>query len=632
MTDPTEELERLRQLLLQEKEEDFEQYQRLVKQLPINERKEKGLCWYPVQALKQGYTYGERAFVVIGRPEGDDRPHRFSAGKTVSLFTQQPGTKRPDRTGVVHYVDKNKMKIILNTTDIPEWFSSGLIGVDLLFDERSYLEMDKALNKVIEAKGNRLAELRDVLLKKQFPSFGDLPKSLVLPHLNEHQNDSVRSIIASRDLAIVHGPPGTGKTTTLVAAVQQLCKTEKTVLVCAPSNTAVDVLTERLAAIDLRVVRVGNISRVDESIIRHSLEVMLSEHPESKNIKKIKKQAAEARRKAQRYKRNFGRKERAERHQLYQEAKDLSAWANQLEDRLLDMILESAQVITCTLVSTSNPVLQGRKFRTLVIDEAAQALEPACWIPISKASRVVLTGDPFQLPPTVKSIKAQKGGLNISMLERCLNKKIKSSFLRTQYRMHEDIMGFSNKQFYEGKLLADESVAGHCIEEAPQPILFIDTAGCGFDEKTNPKTKSRYNPGEFNILREHLYQLSQRLEGQESPSIAIISPYKEQVVYIKEQMEEESALSDLTLHIGTIDGFQGQERDVIYLSLVRSNGKSEIGFLSDYRRMNVAMTRARKKLVMIGDSATIGSDEFYASFLEYCEHRTAYQSAWEYMQ
>ncbi|MEM9919550.1 MAG: AAA domain-containing protein [Bacteroidota bacterium] len=633
MAEKTDELKRLQVLLQKEKEEDFEQYKRKVQKLPISKRKEKGLSWYPVQAIKRGFTYGERVFIVVARKEGDVSPHQFSAGKTVSLFTEQPGATRPARSGVVNYVDKNKMKIILNSTDAPEWLNGGLLGVDLLFDERSYKEMEKALKMVMNAKGDRLAEIRDIFLNKLVPKYHEVPAHLQIPSLNEHQLSAVKDIIASRDVAIIHGPPGTGKTTTLVQAIRQLCKTEKTVLVCAPSNAAVDVLTERLADMALNVVRVGNVSRVDESIIRHSLEVRMSKHPESKNIKKVKLQAAEARRKAQRYKRNFGRKERAERQQYYQEAKDLTAWVNQLEDRLLNAILDSAEVITCTLVSASNPALQNRRFRTVVIDEAAQALEPASWIPITKASKVVLTGDPFQLPPTVKSVEARKGGLHISLLEKCLEKALDSSFLRTQYRMHRDIMGFSNQQFYEGRLLADASVAQWQLTiEDTESILFIDTAGCGFEETLNPQSMSRYNPGEFNILREHLLQLMNTINGHEPPSIAIISPYKEQVIHIRQQIEEDESLQAIDLHVGTIDGFQGQERDVIYLSLVRSNNKSEIGFLSDYRRMNVAMTRARKKLIMVGDSATVGTDEFYAAFLEYCERLDAYKSAWEFMQ
>jgi ATP-dependent RNA/DNA helicase IGHMBP2 len=405
------------------------------------------------------------------------------------------------------------------------------------------------------------------------------------------------------------------------------------VLVTAPSNTAADLLTERLAAKGLNVVRIGHISRVDESLVQHTLEAQLAQHPESRNIKKVKIQAAEYRRKARRYKRTFGPEERRKRYQLMGEARELSAWARQLEDRLLDQILSSANVVTCTLVGAAHPVLQNRKFRTVVIDEAAQALEPACWIPLLKASRVVMAGDPFQLPPTVKSMEARRSGLETTLIEKCLLRVDQVCLLNVQYRMNREIMTFSNQWFYDGSLQAHSSVASHRLKAVEEdPVLFIDTAGCGFEEELEPEYKSRYNPGEFNILREHLYQLVDALYEGEVPTMGIISPYREQVHYLKRNLAEDEHFQQLSPAIDTIDGFQGQERDVIYISLVRSNSKGEIGFLKDYRRMNVAMTRARKMLVVIGDSATIGNDSFYQQFLDHCEKEGKYLSAWEFMQ
>lgn len=271
----------------------------------------------------------------------------------------------------------------------------------------------------------------------------------------------------------------------------------------------------------------------------------------------------------------------------------------------------------------------------MFIDEAAQALEPACWIPIIKSSKVVFAGDPFQLPPTVKSNKNKTEGLNITLVEKCLTFLPEISFLNIQYRMNEAIMGFSNEQFYEGALVADESVKSHALAlEEGKSVVFIDTAGCGFEEKINPEFLSRYNPDEFQILCEHLYLLIAAYQEKELelPSIGIISPYREQVIYMKNHIAEDEKLATLPLSINTIDAFQGQERDLIYISLVRSNGKGEIGFLKDYRRMNVAMTRARKKLIVLGDSATIGTDKFYGGFLDYCDIAGEYKTAWEYMQ
>ncbi|MBK6932451.1 MAG: AAA family ATPase [Saprospirales bacterium] len=489
----------------------------------------------------------------------------------------------------------------------------------------------------------------------------------------------MQGILDNRDIAVVHGPPGTGKTTTLVAAIKQLVKTENTVLVTAPSNTAADLLTERLAARGLYVVRVGNISRVDDRVLPHTLDAILARQPESRNIKKVKIQAAEYRRQARRYKRSFHAEDRREREHLKTQARELEAWANALEERLLDQVLTSAQAITCTLVGAAHPLLDKRTFRTCIIDEAAQALEPACWIPIAKCSRVVLAGDPFQLPPTVKNMEAARQGLSHTLIERCLDiLPANVSLLTVQYRMHQAIMDFSNQYFYGGALMAHESVRNRSLQ-TPLPggkdagilesILFIDTAGCGFDERLQEnntalhRASSRYNPEEALLLREHLLQLLHQLNGEQAfspagegssphetwmPGIGILSPYREQVNHLEEMFREDPLLapllqprttgnqqppdSETTVSINTIDGFQGQERDVIYISLVRSNTKHEIGFLQDYRRMNVAMTRARMLLVVIGDSATIGNNKFYQAFLDYCAESGAYKTAWEFVR
>ncbi|MBK9338377.1 MAG: IGHMBP2 family helicase [Lewinellaceae bacterium] len=490
--------------------------------------------------------------------------------------------------------------------------------------------------------------------------------------LNASQQTAVHGIVENHDITVVHGPPGTGKTTTLVAAIQLLCTRENTVLVAAPSNTAADLLTERLAGSGLNVVRIGNISRVDDNVLEHTLDAILARHPESKNIKKVKIQAAEYRRQARRYKRSFNAEDRREREHLKTQARELESWANTLEDRLVDQVLTAAQAITCTLVGAAHPLLDKRKFRTCVIDEAAQALEPACWIPIVKCSRVVLAGDPFQLPPTVKSLDAARAGLSTTLIERCIEMlPDRVSLLTVQYRMHQAIMDFSNQYFYGGALAAHASVAGRVLSPEGAAVTFIDTAGCGFEERLQQssgslhRALSRFNPEEALIVREHLLQLLHQCSGEQPfmssnegnsphevalPSIGILSPYREQVTYLEQVFQEDPAFSHLlntrnqkpsnekpsnqetTLTINTIDGFQGQERDVIYISLVRSNPKHEIGFLQDYRRMNVAMTRARMVLVVIGDSATIGNNKFYQAFLDYCAARGAYRTAWEFMR
>ncbi|MBX2926701.1 MAG: AAA family ATPase [Saprospiraceae bacterium] len=633
MTESTQQhFDKLWSLLQQEKEEDLIQFRRKVQRLSLEERKAEGFCWYPVSVAQQGYTIGDRAFVVVERTPGDRNEHQFREGKTVSFFTRKEGVHRGEYSGVIHYLDKNRMKIILNTQDIPDWSDQGLTGVDLLFDDRSYAEMEKALKQIMQAKKGRIAELRAILTGGKQPEFDEKTPLSPIPGLNPSQYKAVCEALSARDVAVIHGPPGTGKTTTIVQAVKAACQTETTVLVTAPSNTAVDLLTERLAAQGLFVVRIGNISRVDESILSHTLEVLAASHPESKNVKKVRIQAAECRRQARRFRRQFGSEERSERRQLLDEAKQLASWANTLEDRIIEQILDGAQVIACTLVGAAQKVLEKRHFRTAVIDEASQALEPASWIPILRTSRVWLTGDPFQLPPTVKSDQARREGLNLSLMERCLLFMPYAPMLEVQYRMHEVIMGFSNRRFYGLRLKSHETVSAHRLDIGEHfPLEFIDTAGCGFEEQTHEESQSRFNPDEFHILREHLYQLIEAHHDRPLPSVAIISPYREQAEYIKKAVETDPLLASAPLSVNTIDGFQGQERDVVYISLVRSNAKSEIGFLGDYRRMNVAMTRARKLLVVIGDSATVGANPFYSDLLSYCEQHGIYRTAWEFM-
>lgn len=623
----------LLELLALERREDEEAFREMVASKPLDERCRKGYTWYPAEVVKSGYTYGDKAFVELLHPAQVKKDeHQFRAGKPVQVFSVRPEVKRPHCSGVVFFVSGRRMRIILNSRDLPDWLGLGGVGVDVQFDATTYEEMEKALRSVMKARGDRLAELRAISLGKKQPQGGPLPEIAADHELNPAQRAAVRYILAARDLALVHGPPGTGKTTTLVQAIKAMSATEHNILVTAPSNTAVDVLTERLADQGLQVVRVGNISRVEESIWTHTLDVQLARHPESKHIKKLKIQAAEKRWAAGRYKRRFGKARHLERKNLYREASELQAWARQLEDRLLDLILDQAQVICCTLIGAVHPVLARRRFRTVIIDEAAQALEPATWVPMSRASRVVLAGDPFQLPPTVRSARAQKGGLDVTLLERCLPGLEQAAFLNVQYRMHECIMGFSNAWFYKDRLQADDSVAHHRLAgPADGPLVFIDTAGCGFEEDEHPVYKSKSNRGEALIVLEHLRHMLAHLQ-QPPARLAILTPYRQQVQCLEELVAEDPALAGINLTIRTVDGFQGQEADAVYISLVRSNARGELGFLRDYRRMNVALTRARKLLVVAGDSATLGGDPFYQAFLTYCEEKASYQTAWNYLK
>jgi superfamily I DNA and/or RNA helicase len=615
-----------------EKKADLERFRQEVESKPLEERRQKGYSWYPVVARKTGYTYGDRAYVEIERTKGLELDHHFKSGKPVRLFSRQPEIKRPHYTGVVYWVHGDRMRIVLNSRDLPSWLEMGSMGVDLQFDETTYLEMEKALGRVIAARGDRLAEIRDTFAGL-IPIHRSEKNARSGAILNPSQEKAISGILSSSLISLVHGPPGTGKTTTLVQAIREMAQTEFNILVAAPSNTAADVLTERLATSGMAVVRIGNISRIDEAVVRHTLEVQLAEHPESKHIKKLKKQAAEKRRHASRHKRRFGQAERIQRRDLFREAAELQKWARQLEDRLIQLILDNAQAIVCTLVGASHPLLEKRKFRTVLIDEAAQALEPATWIPILKASRVVLAGDPLQLPPTLKSPEAAQKGLGTTLLERAIDSGLPSHLLDIQYRMHESIMGFSNLRFYRGKLKADEMVKTRTFSGLPHaPVLFIDTVGCGFEEKRSSKTRSVGNTGEILILEEHFLKFKKIISPEEAGLIALISPYREQVEKLEETLGNSPNWEGWNWNVQTIDGFQGQEADMVYISLVRSNRKGELGFLKDYRRMNVALTRARKLLVVIGDSGTLGRDPFYLDFLEYVDKNGTYQTAWEYLQ
>jgi ATP-dependent RNA/DNA helicase IGHMBP2 len=634
-----------RHLVQLERDEERRLHLEVIQAMPLVKRVAKGYSWYPLQVVETGYGIGGRPAVTVVR-EGEEA-HQFRSGTSVNLFTTQPSVNGPQRSGVIHYVKKNRMKIVLGGEDLPDWLQSGGVGVDLMFDERTYVEMDRALQLLETSEGSRIAEVRDVIMGVRAAETRPVPESVVahLGHLNESQRAAVRSILGAEHLSLIHGPPGTGKTTTLVAAVGELVKTEGRVLFCTPSNSAADLVTMRLAEMGLDVVRTGNISRVEEEVLRHTLDIQIAGHPDTDQVKKLRKEAAELRKKA-------NKKKGRDKGLAYRDAGRLSTWARQLEDRTLDHILGTTQVVVCTLIGAAASILNNHEFKTCIIDEAAQALEPATWIPILKANRVVLAGDPFQLPPTVKNREAEKKGFTETLLEKCLLKdtptsvKLKSplpgnlvpahgNLLQVQYRMNEPIMGYSNDYFYHGKLKAAAIVAQRSLPGVPlaESVVFIDTAGTGFEEKLHKRFKSRYNDGELNILREHLLDLRSSTPPEDPlPTVAVIAPYRQQVVQAEDLFESESRLNDFNMAINTVDGFQGRERDVVYLSLVRSNERQEIGFLSDYRRMNVAITRAKKYLVVIGDSATIGNDPFFAGFLNYVEKHGLYQTAWEYMK
>lgn len=643
MSTSKEELEKLLSVLKIEQEEDRQQYKEKVLQSPLSERKRIGVTWYPIVIKESYYSTGERLVLEIERPANTDVPHQFTSGKVASLFSNyhNEGKDNPSIAGVVTGAGLNNLKLTLFVDELPDWADQGKLGLDLLFDETSYKEMETAVQKVIKARNCRLEDLREILLGHQAPSFDEDMKEVRIEELNPSQNKALNNVLKADDIAIIHGPPGTGKTTTLIHAIAETLKSEKQVLVCAPSNAAVDLLTEKLHEKGISVLRFGNPSRISEELLMHSLDYKITNHKDFKQIKELKKRAVEFRNMALKYKRNFGREERNQRKLIQDEARKIQAEAGNIEKYIIQDLIGKSQVFTTTLVGSANHYLRDKDFTTVFIDEAAQALEPATWIPILRTERVIFAGDHFQLPPTVKSIEAGKQGLNITLFEKTIQRQKADVMLQTQYRMHEDIMRFSSQMFYKNQLVADESVRTALLvpgdELLGKPVEFIDTAGCSYEEKQEKESLSTYNPEEAGLLFKHLSAMVAGLQKNNVPlnriRVGIISPYKAQVNLLKEKLNEypDLAKSPIRISVNTVDGFQGQERDVIYISMVRSNDRGEIGFLSDIRRMNVAITRAKKKLVLIGDSGTLSQHKFYKDFLQHIDTINAYKSAWEYL-
>jgi len=621
--DAITELGKLASTLRIEQSEDFAMHDAWLRKSTIQERKKNGITWFPLRIVETGYGLGAYPFIVVERNPGDRLQHKFSSASPVSLFTANEGYEENAINGTIGYVDDQRMKISFFADELPEWIDLGKLGVNLLFDMRTYDEMFKALNVLINVEKGRTKELRDKILGYSSLSF--YPKTKTeLSTLNDSQNEALQSILEAEDLAIVHGPPGTGKTTTLVSSIVEVLKEEKQVMVCAPSNAATDYLAASLFKKGLKVVRIGNLAKVETDNTSLTLDVLLQNERDFKQIKELKKRASELRKMGGKYKRNFGREEAEQRKLIFKEARNISSEARELENYLVQKVLDEAQVIACTLIGSTSDYLGDRKFRTVIIDEAGQGIEPAVWAPILRAERVVMAGDPFQLPPTVKSQEAARQGLTITLLEKAIERHSRISLLRTQYRMNAQIMQFSNERFYGGKLEAHASVSDWHLAFSAQPLEFVDTAGSGFEEQPGEGNESLCNPEEVSLLRKHFDSL--RESGITNESIGVISPYRAQVELLQAEFATEKNIA-----VNTIDSFQGQERDIIYISLVRSNAEGEIGFLKDYRRMNVAMTRAKKKLIIIGDSATLGSDNFYSKFLEFVESVGAYHTAWEYL-
>ncbi|WP_025763011.1 AAA domain-containing protein [Dyadobacter tibetensis] len=626
-------------LLQIEREEDRLSYKKLTENTSVSERRGEGLAWYPIAIRGTEMGRGDYLTVELERTTHQDIAHQFRSGMPAVLFSNHD--PKEDRVeGTISYQNGNRLKIALRNEELPDWSRDGKLGIELMFDDNSYDEMNAALKKAEKDLENpaRLPLMR-VLLGEKEPSYHPNPINYHFKGLNESQENAAQKILMANELSIVHGPPGTGKTTTLIQAITALAATgSEKILVVAPSNTAVDLLSEKLSEEGLHVVRVGNPAKVSQRLSALTLDHKMTAHPRTKEIKALKKQANEFRNMAHKYKRNFGKAEREQRKALFDEAHRIIKEVGRTEQYIIDDLLSKAQVITATLVGSNHYTVRELNYDTLVIDEAGQALEPACWIPILKANRVVLAGDYCQLPPTIKSNQAAQQGLSLTLLEKLAETYPNHvTLLDTQYRMNQAIMGYSSQVFYENRLIAHNSVANWTLLGEKKALAFIDTAGCGFDEKLEGTSST--NPEEASFAIRYLSHLVSEMEtrpgytAENFPSIGIISPYKQQIELLKTQVDSSPVFRSYggTVQVNTIDSFQGQERDIILISLTRSNIEGNIGFLSDIRRMNVAMTRARKKLIVIGDSATLGSLPFYADFIDYTQNCEGYFSAWEFM-
>lgn len=620
-------LNNLLTLLKIERAEDLRQYQLKIANRGVQEKKKEGVCWYPVTIADQRTTVGEKIELSLDRTGDFDQRHFFQSGASVSMFSNQ-SDQDYRLSAVISYMKKDSMRIVVNNTELPDWFHQGKLGVDLLFDESSYIEMESCLKTLLKIDKGRTGEFKKLFIGDGIPDFKST-FDLSLPSLNQSQNEALKHVLSAKDLGIIHGPPGTGKTTTIVKCIKTIVAEEKQVLVCAPSNVAVDILVEKLVSEGVTTLRLGHPARVTSHVLKNTLDSKIESHVDYKMLKSLRKQAEELWKMGAKYKRNFGPSERAQRKHIYDEAKRLKSEARDLERHMIQQLIDETGVIACTLSGANHRLIKDRYFKTVFIDEAGQAIEPACWIPMMKAARVIMAGDHQQLPPTVKSVEAARGGLEKTLFERMIEVKGIGVLLKEQYRMQPEIMAYSSQYFYNNALIAANEIHERLSFFEGTEVSFIDTAGCGFHEKINEQTLSTYNNEEARLL---LKDLSGVLINLKEPlEIGIIAPYKAQVNVLREELSNfdfgNYTESDISIH--SVDGFQGQEKDVIYISMVRSNDKGEIGFLKNIKRMNVAMTRAKYKLVIVGDSATLCTFPFYDGLVSFFQKKNWYRSAFE---
>ncbi len=617
-------LEKQRQLLRLEYEYEKEQFRRHTEATSVARKVRRGTCWFPLRVGRSYYNSLDQLVVEVWRTDFLDEEHNFEPGKPVTFFTQEASPSTKGDGGMLHfmkfaaqvsYVEDNRMVVTLPSSDaLLQVENAERLGIQLALDETTYHLMFEALDRVIAAKGNRLADLRDIF-HTQAPTskFSFMPTRF--PWLNPSQEQAVNEVLWAKDVAVVHGPPGTGKTTTLVEAIYETLHKETQVLVCAQSNMAVDWIAEKLSDRGVNVLRIGNPTRVTDRMLGFTYERRFEAHPQYSQLWAIRKAIRDL----------YASKKHGDGFQ--QKLGRLKDRAMELELSIQQSIFDEARVIACTLTGSANRLLTGHRFGTLFIDEAAQALEASCWIAIPKADRVVLAGDHRQLPPTLKCPEALQGGLDKTLMQTIVENKPKAvSLLRIQYRMCDGIMQFPNQMFYDGLLESDPSVKYRGILDWDTPVEWFDTPDePEYVEQQAGDGLSRQNPAEaemtLSLLQQYFEKIGKERILYERLDVGLISPYRGQVHLLRQMLRRNSFFKPFRhlITINTVDGFQGQERDIIVISMVRSNDDGQVGFLRDLRRMNVAITRARMKLMLIGHKETLCKHPFYRKLNKYIE-------------
>lgn len=619
-TSPIQELQKQKMLLEIEYYSEKEAFRKQTEATGLMRKVKKGDAWFPLNIGKSYYNSLNQMAIEVTRNTDTDTEHNFEFGRPVAFFkTDGKSLSYFNFTGTVSFVDGDKMVVIIpdggHAIDLQG--STDKIGIQLFFDETSYKLMFEALDRVIKAKGNRLAYLRDLFYSHQKAKRFSFTEQR-FPWLNPTQEKAVNEVLWAKDVEVVHGPPGTGKTTTLVEAINETLMRENQVLICAQSNMAVDWICEKLVDRGINVLRIGNPTKVNDKMLGFTYERKFESHPDYSQLWAIRKAIRDLR---------SHRKGRDEKY--HQKLEHLKARATEIEIRINSELLGEARVIASTLVGSANRLLEGQKFGTLFIDEAAQALEAACWIPMRHVTRVILAGDHCQLPPTIKSIAALKAGLGKTLMERIVeNKPEVVTLLKIQYRMNDQIMRFSSEWFYHGQVESAPQIRYRGILDYDTPIEWMETAPVCNDNVDATIGEGRdgdsiINKEEAKItlarLEDYFTKIGKQKILEEQIDVGVISPYRAQVQYMRRLIKKKEFFKPYRhlISINTVDGFQGQERDVILISLVRSNTDGQIGFLNDLRRMNVAITRARMKLIIIGDKETLCRHPFYKKLWEY---------------